>query len=971
MAEIGIRIVGDDQASVALRSVADTSRQTAQEISSLGGSWGDMSNVIAAGVVKGQAAISLFKSMMASVSGVTEGVRNYLNASNDMNQSWEMSKNSFAVLLGSMEKGTALLEQMKKEAASTVFSFDDFKNASRALLAYQFPAEQVISLTKDIGAAVYALGAQKNDGMDRIIRALGQMKSSGRVAMEELNQLSDVGVPAVKMLADTFGVSTAEMRKMVHDGIVPVDQAVYGLVNQFEKLYGGNVQKLGNSFEVMSSNFQDFTQRAQLAIGSGIFETNKQRLQELTSIVQSPVFLKVAEQLGGVLGNAYKKFHDQAVSPALQAVTQFLNTLDMANPHPAIEKLLGNLEGIMGGLISQYFGGSGIAAVRNFMAVLNQLAAGVDSVLKGGDIYAVFDRISKIGQNTGAGQFISTLVQELANLQTSFMQLKNFALPIFQEVMNGLSGMANSGSVRDIKNSFTDLFSITSNDGRTFQLKFGEIVAYINTAVQKLSNFLSPLGASLRDIFQSIVSPSSALFRDVASGISGFLNSVEGAKSPIIDGLTQIVSSLSNLGHGIATAIRTGDTQQLMTSITDGLKPLWTWIDTWGARALDLLMNSMGRLFSGDFNDSAFLAKINETSQKAIQFISQISMAITDSFGDKLFPLLSPRLQAIGSWLTTQWGIVINGLGNFMNERLPTAIQVALNTTSASFSNFFDKLAVEARQGFIEKVMPNLAGSQWFSDMQAKDNVALQQRMQERNQIASQNNNQLIQQLQQMPEFSTYFQGLGDLSPLVAQFRAFQQQGAPEALKAASNVAGNIATGFSNSMPQVQQSISSDTQSSLTNSANALANSPAVTSAWERVGRNIASSISNGYSSGYAAFADNLQTTLGIPQIMQQMQSNVQEISNLSQKVYALQVTTGTAPKSSFRGGAGVGDERSLPPKRNGITPPSGGNDAKNQTATNGNRTSNVNITINTPKPDNTLISTAQYLAIRDSFIRR
>jgi hypothetical protein len=140
------------------------------------------------------------------------------------------------------------------------------------------------------------------------------------------------------------------------------------------------------------------------------------------------------------------------------------------------------------------------------------------------------------------------------------------------------------------------------------------------------------------------------------------------------------------------------------------------------------------------------------------------------------------------------------------------------------------------------------------------------------------------------------------------------------------------------------------------------------------VGKNIAASISNGYSSGYAAFADNLQTTLGIPQIMQQMQSNVQDISNLSQKVYALQVVTGTtpAPKSgqSIIGGFGGGDE--LPTKRSkSIQAPSGGNDAKNQTATNGNRTSNVNITINTPKPDNTLISTAQYLAIRDSFIRR
>ena len=66
MADIGVRIVGEDQASSAFRAIAESSRATAQEVGNLGSSFSGMSNIIAGGVVKGQAIIGLFNGILGA-----------------------------------------------------------------------------------------------------------------------------------------------------------------------------------------------------------------------------------------------------------------------------------------------------------------------------------------------------------------------------------------------------------------------------------------------------------------------------------------------------------------------------------------------------------------------------------------------------------------------------------------------------------------------------------------------------------------------------------------------------------------------------------------------------------------------------------------------------------------------------------------------------------------------------------------
>lgn len=887
MAEVGVRIVGEDQASAALRSVAESSRNTAQEVNSLGGSWSGLSNTIAAGVVKGQAIIGFLQGTLSAISSATAGIRAFAQESENMNQSLESVRMSFTVLTGSGETANKLLTDMKTAARETVLSFEEFRNASKYLLGFQFDAKDVVQITKDIGAAVYALGAQNMGGMERIIRALGQMKAQGRVSREELNQLSEVGLPAMKMLADAFGTTTAEMSNMIKNGTVPVEAAISGLLGQIRQLYGSQTEALSGSFEVMTSNFGDFVDQAQQALGSGIFETNKRRLQELTQIVGSPVFMKIATELGGRIGDAYRRFNEVAVFPAIEAVQQFMNVLNIDNPRPAIMELMQNLEGIMMQLINQYFGGTGASVVRNFMGLLNQLSEGIISLTEGKNIYEVLERISKVGQDSTAGQFVGMLANGLITLGQSFEQVQAIAMPFINQ---GLEGVGNAMS-------------------------------------------------SLSSIIQQ-VTPS------------------------VQNNLGSILSTIGNLGRSIATAINTGDTEQLMSTITNSLSGLWTWIDQWGARSLDALVTTMDKLFSGNFDDSPFLSKLSDIMNKGANILGQLGSAFTNSFGEELFPQLSPRLNALGSWLQSQFGIIVDGVGQSTSDRLPAVLQMAFNSATTALQNWLSQLGQTTKQGLADWLMPNLAGSQMFSDYMQQENARIAQEIAQRNQVLGQGNAELENQLRSLPNFNEYFRGLGDTSSLVNQFQSIQQETAPIAQETGRSFLERMAEGARASAQSASYAVGQETSSAFIATANDLASSGTVGAAWENVGRNIASSVSRGYQSGYSELTQNIQTSLGIPEINKQLYQNVAEINNVSARVSLLE---SAIPKKATVGngtGEGVMGKRTSSLIDVPTTPASPQGRSGNT-----NLNSNVNITINSSRNSSEdLQAMAQYLMIRKAF---
>lgn len=140
----------------------------------------------------------------------------------------EQARIGFTTMLGSAEKATAFLKELQLFAAKTPFEFPQLQESSRLLLAFGFAAQDVVPMMTAIGNAAAGLGVGA-EGIDRAVRALGQMRAKGKVSAEEIMQLTEIGIPAYDILQKKFGLSAKQMENLGKAGIT-ADAAIRALI---------------------------------------------------------------------------------------------------------------------------------------------------------------------------------------------------------------------------------------------------------------------------------------------------------------------------------------------------------------------------------------------------------------------------------------------------------------------------------------------------------------------------------------------------------------------------------------------------------------------------------------------------------------------------------------------------------------------------------------------------------------------
>ena len=162
----------------------------------------------------------------------------------------------FETMLKSKKKATKFMDSAKKFASVTPFDTSAVVSNAQRMLAYGFSDKDIIPDLTKIGNASAALGAGE-EGISRVSRALGQMKTNGRLNAEDMNQLTDVGINAWKYLADAEGKSIAQIREMSQKGEISGDKAVKTILNGLKE-FDGMMDKTSNStVSGLMSNIKD------------------------------------------------------------------------------------------------------------------------------------------------------------------------------------------------------------------------------------------------------------------------------------------------------------------------------------------------------------------------------------------------------------------------------------------------------------------------------------------------------------------------------------------------------------------------------------------------------------------------------------------------------------------------------------------------------------------------------------------
>lgn len=168
----------------------------------------------------------------------------------------------FTTMLGSAQKAQKFMKELQDFAAATPFEFTELVGSAQRFLAMGFAAKDVIPMLTAVGDAVAAMGGSA-ESVDAVTRALGQMQAKGKVSGEELMQLTEQGIPALKILADSYGVTTMDMSKMIEKGQVLSDKAIPLLIKGLRdgtanvKGFGGMMEKQSATMQGKWSTFMD------------------------------------------------------------------------------------------------------------------------------------------------------------------------------------------------------------------------------------------------------------------------------------------------------------------------------------------------------------------------------------------------------------------------------------------------------------------------------------------------------------------------------------------------------------------------------------------------------------------------------------------------------------------------------------------------------------------------------------------
>lgn len=169
---------------------------------------------------------------------------------------WEQAELAFSTMLGSASKASSFMKELEAFAARTPFELPGLIDASRKLLAFGFAVQDVLPMMTAIGDAVSGLGGGAAE-IERVTRALGQMKAKGKVSAEEMNQLAEIGINGFALIAEKMGKSQAEVYKLAEKGAIDATTGINAVLIGMSKRFDGMMEKQSKTMAGRWSTLRD------------------------------------------------------------------------------------------------------------------------------------------------------------------------------------------------------------------------------------------------------------------------------------------------------------------------------------------------------------------------------------------------------------------------------------------------------------------------------------------------------------------------------------------------------------------------------------------------------------------------------------------------------------------------------------------------------------------------------------------
>lgn len=271
------------------------------------------------------------------------------------NAQMEQYITSFSVMLGDADKAQKMMSELTDFAAVTPFELPDVVKNAEMLMNYGVEADKVIEKMSQLGNLAGG-NAQK---LDRVTIAYGQMLAKGKVTNEEMRQMLEAGVPILQAIADTVGVTTAEVQDLASKGKIGINElnaAITSLTSDGGK-FAGMMEQQSKSFLGMASTAKDVIAQIGRDIGSEAFDILKDKFSELMDKIEeleaSGELAEWTEEIGEGLAVLVEGFIDLAEAAIenkekiLALTAAFVAYKTAVSIAPAIEKVKTAFQNLM------------------------------------------------------------------------------------------------------------------------------------------------------------------------------------------------------------------------------------------------------------------------------------------------------------------------------------------------------------------------------------------------------------------------------------------------------------------------------------------------------------------------------------------------------------------------------------------------------------------------------------------------
>ena len=143
-------------------------------------------------------------------------VINFAKSLYNVRAEYEMLDRSIGILIGDMERGTQIFNELNEMALKSPFTLIELGTAAKQLTAYNFAADEVVDVTRRLADISAALGVP----MERLTYNLGQIKAQGVLNARDARDFANAGFAIVPMLAQLYNTQKTFGDELVTTGKV-------------------------------------------------------------------------------------------------------------------------------------------------------------------------------------------------------------------------------------------------------------------------------------------------------------------------------------------------------------------------------------------------------------------------------------------------------------------------------------------------------------------------------------------------------------------------------------------------------------------------------------------------------------------------------------------------------------------------------------------------------------------------------